>query len=367
MKYLLIVLIAFSLSCQSEKALVNPIDLFVAGTEGYACYRIPAIINTGKSILAFAEGRKNGCSDTGDIDLVLKRSTDNGRTWSALEVVWDAGDEVAGNPAPVFDKKTGTVFLLSTWNLGSDHESRIIDGTSKDTRRVFVLKSKDHGKSWSGAKEITSTTKLDNWTWYATGPVHGIQIINGKHKGRLVIPCDHIEAETKHYYSHTIYSDDSGETWKLGGTTPQHQVNECTVAEISNGQLVLNMRNYDRSKKTRKVSMSGDGGETWSDIFSHTALPEPICQAAMISQIPKKGMAVVYFTNPASTEGRKNMTIKTSKDDAMTWSSRQVLHSGPSAYSDICIIRKEKELGCLYEAGESSPYETIKFHLVKLD
>jgi sialidase-1 len=114
-------------------------------------------------------------------------------------------------------------------------------------------------------EEITGDTKKPDWTWYATGPGAGIQIQHGPHKGRLVIPCDHIEADTKHYYSHVIYSDDGGQTWQLGGSTPEHQVNECEVVELAEpqGRLMLNMRNYDRSNRTRQTALSDDGGATW--------------------------------------------------------------------------------------------------------
>ncbi len=132
------------------------------------------------------------------------------------------------------------------------------------------MKSIDDGKTWSAAKEITPQVKRKNWTWYATGPCHGIQLEKEEHKGRLVIPCDHIEAETGKYFSHVIFSDDYGETWQLGGATPQDQVNECTVAELPDGKLMLNMRNYDRTQKARKISISDDGGQTWGELYADT-------------------------------------------------------------------------------------------------
>ncbi len=224
----LIIIFVFTSSCKSESLQY----LFKSGTEGYHTFRIPAIVTTlNGHILAFAEGRKNGGSDTGNIDIVMRKSKDNGKTWSGLKVIWDQGKDVCGNPAPVVDKTTGTIFLLTTWNLGKDHESEIIHQTSKDTRRIFILQSTDDGESWSLPEEITRSVKKENWTWYATGPCQGVQLEKGSNKGRLVIPCDHIEAETNKYYSHTIYSDDHGKTWELGGSTPQDQVNECAIAE----------------------------------------------------------------------------------------------------------------------------------------
>lgn len=338
--------------------------IFSKGMGGYNCFRIPAIVQSKDgTLLAFAEARKKSCSDTGDIDLVMRRSTDNGKTWSELKVIWDDGDNVCGNPAPVVEQETGTVFLLLTWNLGSDHERDIIAQKSKDTRRVYVTQSDDDGISWKKPKEITATTKKDNWTWYATGPVHGIQMSDAsKYSGRLVIPCDHIEAETKHYYSHTIYSDDRGQTWKLGGTTPQHQVNECAVAELNNGDLILNMRNYDRDNKNRKVSLSRDGGITWEDLKNDATLIEPICQGS-ITSYKKNGVHKLYFSNPASQKSRENMTLRLSSDNGVNWNHKVVIHKGPSAYSDIVMIDKN-QIGILYEGGKKSPYEGIAFEII---
>ena len=345
----------------------SPEYLFESGKDGYKSFRIPAIVTSTKgTILAFAEGRKNGASDTGDIDLVLKRSEDNGKTWSALSVVWNDAENVCGNPAPVVDKRTGTIYLLSTWNLGLDHESDIIKQLSKDTRRVFVLSSADDGQTWSAPKEITQSVKLPNWTWYATGPCHGIQLVKGLTAGRLNIPCDHIEAVTNKYFSHSIYSDDHGKSWVLGGSTPQDQVNECTIAELSDGKLMLNMRNYDRSQKARKVSLSNDGGVTWGNIYSDKSLPEPICQGSLL-QLSSTGKEKnrLLFLNPADENKRQNMTLRLSFDDGSTWPKLKVLHAGPSAYSDLTWLPKGN-IGCLYEAGSSNPYQGIIYQEVAL-
>lgn len=338
--------------------------IFRSRAEGYSAFRIPAIVKTNSGrLLAFAEGRVDGTSDTGNIDLVMKTSDDNGKTWGPLKVVWNDGNNVCGNPAPVVDRQTGMIHLLMTWNLGEDHERQIIEQTGKDTRRVFVCRSADNGETWSEPEEITSSVKMGNWTWYATGPCHGIQLESGSKKGRLVIPCDHIEAGTKKYFSHVIYSDDHGKTWKTGGTTPQDQVNECTVAELPDGKLLLNMRNYDRTQKSRKISTSVDGGESWSDIRPDTFLIEPICQASLLASEDHR---TLFFSNPANTNSRINMTIKTSEDEGKTWEIRKVLNSGASAYSDLVQI-DENTLGCLYEGGKFSPYEGIVFNSISLN
>lgn len=335
------------------------IALFKSGEEGYKCYRIPAIVTTNKgTLLAFAEARKNSCGDAGDIDLVVKRSSDGGKTWSPMNIIWDDAENTCGNPSPVVDKKTGNIILLSTWNLGSDHEKQIIAGTSQDTRRIFTLTSDNEGETWSEAREITADVKLPSWTWYATGPCNGIQVESGKYKGRIVIPCDHIEKESKKYYSHSIYTDDGGQTWKLGGTTPADMVNECTVAELPKGKLMLNMRNYNEIR-VRRFAVSKDGGMTWSALEGDNTLIEPICQASLIAFKHGKKRALA-FSNPASQKSRTNMTVRISYDQGKTWKLTNAIHPGPAAYSNMVQL-PNGNLACLYEAGEKNPYENIVF------
>ncbi|MFP6581004.1 MAG: sialidase family protein [Candidatus Hydrogenedentota bacterium] len=359
-----------SATAMSRISTLEQTPLFVSGENGYDTYRIPALAVTNDgTILAFCEGRMDGRGDAGNIDMLLKRSTDGGKTWSKQQVIWDDDGNTCGNPAPVVDAETGTIHLLMTWNRGDDHERDIIDGKSKDTRRVYVTRSTDDGKTWTDPKEITSTTKLSNWTWYATGPGAGIQLQSRKHKSRLVIPCDHIQAETKHYYSHVIYSDDHGKTWQLGGTTPHHQVNECQVVEQSNGNLMLNMRNYDRANKQRQVAISKDGGDTWIDQHFDQTLIEPICQASIrrIGPSRGKGNGLVLFSNPASETKRENMTVRISRNNGKTWPEERtlVLYEGPSAYSDLAIL-SDDTYACLYERGNENPYETITFSTFEL-
>ncbi len=350
----------------------EPIDLWRSGEGGYDTYRIPALIRAKSgTLLAFSEGRKAGRGDSGNIDLLLRRSTDGGRSWSPSQVIWDDEGNTCGNPCPVVDQKTGTILLLSTHNLGIDHEKQIIAQTSKGTRTVWLLKSTDDGVSWTTAKEITQGTKKPDWTWYATGPGAGIQIQHGLHKGRLVIPCDHIEADTGHYYSHVIYSDDGGETWQLGGSTLEHQVNECEVVELADppGRLMLNMRNYDRTNRTRQTALSDDGGLTWHSQKHDPVLVEPICQASIRRlRWPGAGQGgVILFSNPGSQKGREKMTVRVSNDDAKTWSHSKLINEGFSAYSSLERLDDETA-GLLYEGaiGEKG-YGRITFVPIGLD
>ncbi|GAF75905.1 unnamed protein product, partial [marine sediment metagenome] len=273
------------LNCETfaREPFFKEVDLFSADNKNYGNFRIPAVVVTPNgTVLAFCEGREKD-SDTGDIDIVLKRSFDNGNTWEPLQVVRNDGANCCGNPCPVVDRDTGTVWLVHSHNLGYVHESEIIKGTGDGTRTVWALKSTDDGATWSEPEEITAATKAPNWTWIATGPGIGIQL----ESGRLVIPCDHAEANTFYLKAHVIYSDDHGETWHLGGTVNTNFIGEPQVVELSDGRLLLNARNCDarlffvmpfptvtHTGPYRTIAVSGDGGLTWSESWVDSVLIE---------------------------------------------------------------------------------------------
>jgi sialidase-1 len=340
-------------------------DVFVSGKDGYHTFRIPAAVVSPKgTLLAFCEGRKHSRSDTGDIDVVLRRSFDGGKTWRPLQVVADAGPHTIGNPCPVVDRTTGTIWLPLTKNLGNESEKVIRDGTSKGGRTVWLTKSTDDGATWSKPVEITRSVRRDDWTWYATGPGCGIQLKSG----RLLIPCDHNLRGTRARHSHVIYSDDGGRTWKIGGVLGE-RTNECQVVERADGSLLLNMRSY-HGKNRRAVATSKDGGLTWSKVALDDALVEPVCQASLLRYTlardgGKGGKDRLLFCNPASTK-RERLTVRLSYDEGKTWPVAKVLHAGPSAYSALVVL-PGGAIGCMYERGRKSPYERITFARFSLE
>lgn len=349
-------------------------EVYVAGQDGYHTYRIPSVILTTKgTLLAFAEARREGAADAGDIDLVVKRSRDGGVTWSAMQVIGDNGPNTFGNPCPVIDRKTGRIWLLTTQNLGTDREKDILAGTSRGTRTVWVMHSDDDGVMWSTPIEITRDVKRAEWTWYATGPGVGIQTRGG----RLVIPGNHAEPGgdgAPVHRSHIVYSDDSGRTWTLGASADAG-TNESQVVELADGRLMLNMRNHPpKPENYRLVAMSTDGGRTLSPATIDRALIEPPAQASILrfddtarartrsrtsqSDTSRAGTSLL-FSNPASAK-RERLTVRMSDDDGRTWPISRVVHDGPSAYSCLVLLR-DRAIGVLYERGDRSPYETITF------
>jgi sialidase-1 len=348
---------ALLLSAAAWSASFTQTEVFRSGEGGYHTYRIPALITTPKgTLLAFCEGRKNSGSDTGDIDMLLRRSFDGGKTWSPVQKLADKGEDTIGNPAPVVERKTGTIFLLMTSNPGNLGEKTITEGSNyRAARAIWIIRSKDDGATWTQPLEITAQVKHADWTWYATGPGNGIQT----RTGRLVIACDHNRREGDVRFSHIIYSDDRGETWKIGGIA-EGKTNESAVAELKDGQLLLNMRSY-HGKHRRAIQRSRDGGLTWGALELDEALIEPVCQASLVAAVPagKKSNGRLLFSNPAAVT-RTKMTVRLSEDDGRTWSAARLVHEGPAAYSSLAVL-PDRTIGLLYERGERRPYEKITF------
>lgn len=335
--------------------------VFKAGQGEYKVYRIPAAIMTPKgTLLAFCEGRASA-SDTGDIKLIVKRSSDNGKTFGKASVVWSEDGNTCGNPCPVIDESTGTIWLLMTHNPGKENEARITDGTSKGGRTVWVTSSTDDGLTWATPREITSDVKKPQWGWYATGPGVGIQLKHGPHAGRMIIPCDY---GMKHAgNSHVIYSDDHGATWKIGGEAPKQEFNESQCVELTGGRVMLNMRNWrdaiaKGAPKQRGVCVSDDGGITFKDLRRDPTLIEPVCQASIIraSWEPNR----ILFSNPASSDKREKLTVRVSEDEGATWPVERVIHEGPAAYSSLVAL-PDGMIGILFECGEKKAIERIDF------
>ncbi|MCY1722929.1 sialidase family protein [Prolixibacteraceae bacterium Z1-6] len=363
--------VLFFYSCTENKVDIQKSVLWEQGTGKYNNYRIPSLIVTQKgTLLAFCEAREGG--DAGDIDLLLKRSLDNGITWSNEQIVWDDAQNTCGNPCPMVDEETGRIWLFLTWNKGTDGETAIINKTSEFPRIPYLCYSDDDGKTWSEPVSMEETCRDASWGWYATGPGIGIQIKNGPHKGRMVIPANHSYDDSNGtvrngpfgYGAHVLYSDDSGKTWQMSEPI-KPGCNESQVVELSDGTLVMNMRSYNE-QYSRAISFSKNGGETWSEIEHDYQLVESKCQASILNFGPVNDKKVHLFLNPAVPKGRNHMTIKASFDDCQSWSNDKLVYEGPSAYSCLTKLPNGK-VGMFFEAGVEKAYEKMIFVSFKPD
>ncbi len=324
------------------------VDVFVAGQRGYHTYRIPAVVATNHgTLLAFCEGRKTGRGDHGDLDLLLRRSDDDGKTWAATQLVYEEGGTAKitiGNPCPVVDRSTGTVWLPFCRN----------------NDRVLITRSDDDGKTWAAPVEITADVKHPDWGWYATGPGHGIQL----RSGRLLIPCDCREIKgagdwRNKGYSLAFYSDDQGKSWQRGQLTGVG-MNECEAVELADGAVLLTMRNYF-GKNQRAFARSRDGGKTWTTPELHPEVYCPTCQAS-IQRYSTEPENCILYSGPGGP-GRNNLTIRLSPDEGKTWPIHRVLYAGSAAYSDLVVL-PDGTVGCLYERDG---YGKITFARFTLD
>jgi sialidase-1 len=343
--------------------------VFKNGESGYSCYRIPAIISVPNGdLLAFAEARKKECDDFGDIDLVMKKSSNGGKDWSHLQVVVDNGLLKAGNPAPVIDLldprfPKGRIFLL--YNTANTSEGNAKKGIG--VREIWYITSTDNGKTWSGPTNITTSVHKpllpsynlaynfpEDWRTNALTPGHALQLKRGKNKGRIFVAANHsiVDMEKKNATinkAHCFFSDDHGSTWRLGANVEILGGNESTAAELTKGGVLQNIRYQNREVKSRVLAFSKSGGEYWDTVFVSKQLPDPICEGSLIN-VEYKKRHFLFFSNAASQTNRERMTITVSLDDGRTWPSSFLVDAGPSAYSDMVHIRSKK-IVLLYEKG----------------
>jgi len=363
------------------------VPVFVSGNDGFKSYRIPAIIKApNNDLLAFCEGRVNSSSDFGNIDIVMKRSSDNGNTWSPIFIVANYDSLQAGNPAPVVDLTDpafpkGKIYLF--YNTGNNFESEVRKGLG--VREVWYITSIDNGLTWSKGVNITTQSHRPNqikfnplyhfdedWRSYANTPGHALQITSGLYKGRIYIPANHSVGEPQNhfndYVAHGFYTDDHGLSFKLSESVNIPGSNESTAAELSNNGLLLNARNQNGEIKSRLIAISHNGGANWDTTYFDTQLPDPVCEGSILNIGLKNKKQVLAFVNAADTKNRNNLTLRISYDEGKTWAKNILVDASTeenqmannSAYSDIVLLKKSN-IGILYEKDN---YSKIVFTVV---
>jgi sialidase-1 len=369
------------LDAQADPYNQQETTVFKSGDEGFSCYRIPAIIKAPNGdLLAFCEARKRSCSDHGDVSIVLKRSSDNGTTWSKQEEVATFGNNQSGNPAPVvdmMDKKhpKGRIFLF--YNTGTASEQEVREGRA--IREIWYKTSVDNGKTWSKPVNITTSVSKpqmpglnpayhfrEDWRSYANTPGHALQLTKGTYKGRIFIAANHSEGspqqQFKDYLAHGFYSDNHGKTWAITPAVNYPGSNESTAAELSNGGILMNIRNQSGDSRHRILAFSATAGAKWDTFYIEKQLPDPVCEGSMLNYTTKTGEKVLLFSNINHATKRENLTLYVSTDNGKTWRNGKTICKGNAAYSDL-VTQQDGTIGILYEKDDYTKivYERVDY------
>jgi sialidase-1 len=342
-----LLLLAIAIGLHAEP---KPVDVFVSGKDGYVGYRIPALVTSADgSLLAFVEGRKTKMSDPGSskqtIDLVMKRSTNGGATWSAMKVIEAPGELwSAANPAAALDRDTKRVWLLY---LRAKPERTAVKTARPGTDDIQLAArwSDDNGLTWSDRIDLTSVSRdltSTNWQGTVVGPAGMIQ----DRKGRLIAPAWKVYP-WQHF---AIYSEDHGKTWKRGAFVPGDETgDENQIVELADGRLLMDMR---QSKGPhRYFSTSNDGGKTWSKRTPGLEAPPVCCAIARwTSNSAGDDKNRILWTGPAGP-GRSNLVARISFDEGQTFGPAHLLYPGPAAYSSLSLL-KDGRMGVLFERNK---------------
>lgn len=355
----------FWIMARERASIPDRIDVFKGGEDGYFAYRIPSfVVAPNGDLLVICEARKENLSDDGNIDLLMKRSTNGGATWQPPQLIYEEGGNARikyGNPTALVDEETNTIWLATNRDYLTDRGRRAGGA-------LILFRSDDSGRTWSKPIDITETIKEPDWGHHAFGPGVGVQLRHGEHRRRLLLPANFRRSFDKRQpsYSHVIFSDDHGKSWKRGGVLGDY-TNECQLAEIvENGRpgLLINMRNhwgrggFPKKSGSRLVARSFDGGKSWDAETMDRALPEPPCQAGLyrFSFRTDDEPSRLLFSNPIGP-GRANLRVRMSLDEGRTWPHGKLICIGSTAYS--CMARlPEDRVGIIYERNN---YRQISF------
>ncbi|MCX7425166.1 MAG: sialidase family protein [Planctomycetia bacterium] len=328
-------------------------DVYTSGQDGYKIYRIPTIETMPDgTLLALAEARKHHGGDPGfdnDIDLVYKLSKDAGKTWSAMVIMEDPGENwSAANAATVVDRDTGRTWVLYIRSKPS--RSSITSRPKTDDLMNMARWSADNGQTWSEPIDLTAVARDMNdakWKVSVVGPGGMVQTKSG----RLVAPLWG-SFEDRDCQNLAIYSDDHGKTWQRGEfVTNKEGGDENQLVELADGSLLMDCRQIKGETLQRWFTTSTDGGKTWSAPRPGIRV-SPVATAIERYALPSAGdqPGSILWTGPKGPD-RNNLVLRVSRDEGKTFPLERLIAEGPAAYSDLTVL-KDKTVGVFWERGD---------------
>ncbi len=333
-------------------------EVFTPKKDGYPHFRIPAIVTSQKgTVLVFAEGRQIQ-DDHARNDIVLKRSEDDGQTWGRVITIHKDPDLVMVNPSPVVLNSGRIILFYETFPHGlharsGRHFKMMDDGYAKGrTQRLLMRTSDDDGKTWSKTRDLTRISREKRKIISSGSPANGIQLQRGKYKGRIVMPLfltRKIDDKNRTWLNATLYSDDKGKTWKRSQYVPikdTEPCNEVTVAELDNGDVMLNAR--PTKAKMRCVAISKNGGKSWHAYEYDPVLAGRTCNSGILRYSYENPSRLIFCNNFNNSSRRVNGTLRVSYDNGKTWKISKQIVPGDFGYSQLCKL-SDGSVGVIFE------------------
>ncbi|MFT5166882.1 MAG: hypothetical protein ACI8P3_002114 [Saprospiraceae bacterium] len=323
--------------------------LFSGGDYGAVNWRIPAVVTAADgSIIVAADARVDVAGDLpNNIDIVIRRSTDMGESWSDALTIVNFGQSGASDPALVLDRNTGDLLCMFASHTG------LFQSTPSNPIRFQVCRSQDNGITWSAPQEFTNQIYASAWNaaWLASGSAH--QMRNGRIIGAVGVR----EIGLNGISNFMIFSDDGGQSWDFNPARATLNGNEAKMMELDNGNLMMNIRN--QTPDSRQIVISDDGGDNWGTPYFQSELIDPYVNGDLIrytSVLDGFDKSRLLFSIAAHPTSRQNLTVFLSDDEGETWPVSKVIHPDASGYSSITILA-DGTIGCFYENGEYENYQ----------